>query len=117
MKSKDLLPFKVVAEELGVSRTTLWRARQSLIVGFPEPTVRSRMVFWRRADLGKLEDALFRYQGRIVFERQRNAVRKISALKRAVAAQGPRLRRVCRRPPAHPDLFETASGEVSTLHI
>lgn len=107
MKPHDLIPFKVVAEELGVSRATLWRARLSGIRDFPAPTIRARFVYWRRRDLEKLEDALFQYQGRIVFERERERTRKTAALKRAkaIAAQeAPR--RSSRRRPGQADLFE-----------
>jgi|CXWL01.1.fsa_nt_gi predicted DNA-binding transcriptional regulator AlpA len=86
MRQKDLIPFKVVVEELGVSRATLWRAARSNIGSFPQPIVIRRLVFWRRCDLDKLEDALMRYQGRCAFERQRAEIKKVAALKKAKAA-------------------------------
>lgn len=107
MKPHDLIPFKVVAQELGVSRATLWRARMSGIRDFPAPIIRARFVYWRRRDLEKLEDALFQYQGRVVFERERERTRKTAALKRAKAkAQSKAPRRSFRRRPGQADLFE-----------
>lgn len=102
MKTRDLIPYKAVLEELGVSRTTLWRARSSGIGGFPQPIVRNHMVFWRREDLSKLEDAIFRYRGRVVFERQREAERKVAALTRSAR---PKRRRRDKKLAEHPDLF------------
>ncbi len=102
MKTRDLIPYKAVLEELGVSRTTLWRARSSGISGFPQPIVRNHMVFWRREDLSKLEDAIFRYRGRVVFERQRVAERKVAPLARTAR---PKRRRARKEAPDHPDLF------------
>ncbi len=58
----DLVPQKVVADDLCVSLATLWRARRSNLPGFPAPVIVRNMVFWRKADLGKLEDALMQYQ-------------------------------------------------------
>ncbi len=108
--TKDLLPLKVVIEELGVSRATLWRIRQSGIAEMPAAVVRSRMLFWRRIDLPKLEDACLRYQGRISFERNRAAAERIRVLRIALNA---RLSSRCRRArdqPGDVDLFAWGTG-------
>lgn len=86
MRRKDnLVPFKVVVEEMGLSRASIWRAAQSNIPGFPKPVVIRRLVFWKKTDLAALEDALFRYRGRVAFEREREAPKKIAGLQRAKA--------------------------------
>lgn len=104
MKRSDLVPFKQVTAQLGFSRATIWRARMSGIEGFPQPVMVSRYVFWKRTDLDKLEDALLRYQGRVKFERRRDAEAKIEAARRRLKPS----RRDKRRPSAkrQPDLFE-----------
>lgn len=83
MKKGDLVPLKVVLDELGVSHNTLWRASKSGIASFPPPVVIRRLVYWRQRDIEKLEAALMDYKGRVVFERERNAKRRLEALKRA----------------------------------
>ncbi|MEP7210833.1 MAG: hypothetical protein ABI740_08350 [Alphaproteobacteria bacterium] len=75
-----LVPQKVVADDLCVSLVTLWRARQSGIPGFPEPIVLRNMVFWRKDDLGQLEDALMKFEGRGKFEKRRVGARKNATL-------------------------------------
>jgi hypothetical protein len=67
----DLVPQKVVADDLCVSLVTLWRARRSGIPGFPEPIVLRNMVFWRKCDVSQLEDALMKFEGRGKFEQRR----------------------------------------------
>ena len=67
----NLVPQKVVAGDLCVSVVTLWRARRSGIAGFPEPVILRNMVFWRKDDVGQLEDALMKFEGRGKFERSR----------------------------------------------
>lgn len=104
MKRKDLVPFKAVAEDMGMSRASIWRARKSGIPGFPEPVVIRRLVYWKKTDLTALEDALFRYRGRIAFEREREASRKIATLKRAKAAAS-RKRPPALAPRPQPNLF------------
>jgi hypothetical protein len=83
MRRSDLVPLKVVLGELGVSRNTLWRASRSGIVGFPPPVVVRRLVYGRGRDIEKLEEALMSYKGRVVFERERSAKRRVEVLKRA----------------------------------
>lgn len=79
-RKDELVPLKLVAEEVGMSRTSLWRAARSAIAGFPPPVVIRRLVYWRRQDLDRLDDALARYRGRVEFERQREAQRRIARL-------------------------------------
>ena len=67
----NLLPQKVIAEDLCVSVVTLWRARQSNIPDFPEPVVVRNMIFWRKEDVQQLEDALMKFEGRGKFEADR----------------------------------------------
>ncbi len=105
MKTRDLIPLKVVVDEQCVSRATLWRARKSGIPGFPAPLVIRRQVFWRRADLGKLEAALMLYRGRVEFERTRQAEKKVARLK-AQALLSRRGKRQSRPPRRQPDLFD-----------
>lgn len=86
----DLMPLKAVVQDLGVSRTTLWRAARSDIAGFPAPTIVRRLVYWRRDELERLEDALMRYRGRVKFEQGRNAQQRIERLKKQVRPREPR---------------------------
>ena len=108
MKRDDLMPLKRVADELGVSRATLWRARRSDLPGFPAPLIIRRLVYWRRADLRRLEDALMLYQGRVRFERGRDAQRKVDKLRQTTVqrAKRPRSRK---KGLLQPDLFERRS--------
>ena len=76
----DLVPQKVVADDLCVSIVTLWRARRSGIPGFPEPIVIRNMIFWRKDDVGRLEDALLRFEGRGEFEKRRTGDRRNASL-------------------------------------
>lgn len=79
----DLIPQKVVADDLCVSLVTLWRARQSGIPGFPQPIVLRNMVFWRKDDVGQLEDALLKFEGRGKFEQRREGERRNASLLRS----------------------------------
>lgn len=71
MKLKDYLPLKAVANELGVSRWTLWRAARSDIADFPAPTIVRRRVYWKKSQFEALEAALLQFQGRCTFDRKR----------------------------------------------
>ena len=101
---KDLVPQKVIAEDLCVSLVTLWRARQSGIPGFPEPVIFRNMVFWHKADLEQLEDALLKFEGRSKFEERRVRSRRIASLVKA-QPQPKRQRRPRRLDERQRDLF------------
>lgn len=105
VKKSDLVPLKVVLDELCVSAPTLWRARSSGIESFPRPTIIGRLVFWKRSDIEALEEALLRYEGRGAFERKREAARRIAVLKRTA-----RVRPIARRRSASAqlDLFNVS---------
>jgi len=109
VKRDDLVPLKRVADEVGVSRATLWRARQSNIPDFPAPVIIRHLVYWRRADLKRLEDALMQYQGRVRFERRREAQRKVDQIKKTAAPSRKGARTRAKTKPAQPDLFERRS--------
>ncbi|WP_135209833.1 hypothetical protein [Vitreimonas flagellata] len=85
-----------------MSITTLWRARSSKLEGFPTPVIVQGAVFWRKADLDQLEDALLKFKGRGVFERNREAERKLKRLRAAKPAA------ISAKPPRAPqrDLFD-----------
>jgi predicted DNA-binding transcriptional regulator AlpA len=105
VKLKDHLPLKRVLSELGVSRTTLWRAMNSNISGFPAPTVVRRHVYWPKSDLLALEEAVLRYRGRCVFEDDRAKKGKVAALEKVRAAAAGRRRGRGVAKDVHPDLF------------
>jgi hypothetical protein len=100
----DLLPQKVVADDLCVSLATLWRARRSNLPGFPAPVIIRNMVFWRRGDLGKLEDVLMQFQGRGKFEQERERSKRIAVMTRA-RPQSKRTKRPRRPDERQRDLF------------
>lgn len=100
----DLVPQKVVADDLCVSLATLWRARRSNLPGFPAPVIVRNMVFWRKADLGKLEDALLQFEGRGKFEQERQRSKRIAAMTKA-RAQPKRIKRPRRPDERQRDLF------------
>ncbi len=75
IRRQDLIPQKRVAYEVGVSQTTLWRASKSGLPDFPPPVIVRKKVYWRKADLTALEEALMYFQGRGVFESQRKEPR------------------------------------------
>jgi predicted DNA-binding transcriptional regulator AlpA len=92
MKLKDHLPLKVVVDDLGVSRWTLWRAARSDIPDFPKPIKVGRRLYWKRTELDALEAALLRFEGRCAFDRKRQQERVVKALTKARAAAAPRKR-------------------------
>lgn len=87
MKRSELVPLKVVVEDLCVSATTLWRASKMKLPGWPAPVVIRRLIYWRKADLAALEEALLRFEGRGSFERQRDHAKKVKALTKARAVK------------------------------
>lgn len=104
----DLIPLKRLAARLGVSRATLWRASQC--AGFP-PALRLRgRLFWRGADLGAMEAALDRFQGRGAFERERRHAKACKAATRAMVAaiKKPKRLRTTANTLQQPDLFGAA---------
>lgn len=102
---KDLVPQKVVAEELCTSLITLWRARNSGLADFPAPVLYRGLVCWRRSDLTKLEDALMNFRGRVAFERDRHARKRERVLRQRLRAASSRSPRAKERSKDHPDLF------------
>jgi len=103
VRRKDLIPQKAVADDLCVSITTLWRARNSKLANFPEPVMVQGGVFWKKADLPQLEEAILTFKGRGVFERNREAERKLKRLRTAKPATS------SAKPPPRPpqrDLFD-----------
>lgn len=70
---EQCLSLTETAYELAISRWTLWRAARSDLPGFPEPVVVSRRVYWKKSDLGRLEDAIMFFEGRCAFDRKRKA--------------------------------------------
>jgi predicted DNA-binding transcriptional regulator AlpA len=90
MKLKDYLPLKAVADDLGVSRWTLWRAAGSEIEGFPAPTRVGRQIYWKKSELEALEAALMQFKGRCVFDRQRKRRKLVTKLARAKRSSAPK---------------------------
>lgn len=70
MADDDLVPLKLVLDEVGVSRATLWRVLKSDIEGIPAPTRQRGRLFWRRAEIAQIDAALDAYGGRGEYERQ-----------------------------------------------
>jgi predicted DNA-binding transcriptional regulator AlpA len=111
---KDLIPQKRIAAELGVSRSSLWRAMKSGIAGFPAPVVVRRRLYWRASDMPALKDALDLFAGRTAFETARRHAR--ARVARAMVVVGKRKtprRAAC---PPQPDLFGDGKGEVGASH-
>lgn len=91
-----------MADELCVSITTLWRARKSKLEGFPPAVIIQGAVFWKKSDLPQLEDALLTFKGRGVFERNREAAKKLKRLQASKrASRAPKRAGISQR-----DLFE-----------
>ncbi|MEQ1708833.1 MAG: hypothetical protein ABL864_10960 [Terricaulis sp.] len=108
----DIIPLKRVAANLGISRSSLWRACKSNIPDVPPPLVVRGRVYWRRSDLPELEAALARYPGRVAFERECRHAKARVALAEAIAASARRKRIAKRRVPdvRQPDLFGAADS-------
>lgn len=70
---QQCLSLTETAYELAISRWTLWRAARSDLPDFPQPVVVSRRVYWKKSDLGRLEDAIMFFEGRCAFDRKRKA--------------------------------------------
>lgn len=109
MKRDDLVPLKRVAEEVGMSRTSLWRAARSDIPDFPAPVVIRRLVYWKRQDMERLDAALLRYRGRVKFERDREANQKIERLKKKAKPPSKRVRPPTDENLPQPDLFDRST--------
>jgi hypothetical protein len=62
------------------------------------------MVFWRKADLGKLEDALMQFAGRGTFEQERERSKRIAVMTKA-RPQPKRIKRTRRPDERQRDLF------------
>jgi len=105
---KALVPQKRVAADLGVSRSSLWRASRSAIPGFPAPVIVRARVYWREADLPALKAALERFEGRTAFERARRFAKACAAREDAAGAKPKRGKGT--GPARHPDLFGEAAA-------
>jgi predicted DNA-binding transcriptional regulator AlpA len=105
---KDLVPLKRVAADLGVSRSTLWRASRSAIPGFPRPLVLRARVYWLRGDLPALKAAMDRFQGRRAFEAERRHAKARAALAQASGLKSKRRKPASTIP--QPDLFGAADA-------
>jgi hypothetical protein len=100
---KYLVPQKRIAAELGISRSSLWRASRSAIPGFPAPVVLRARVYWLRTDLPALRAAMKRFQGRSVFEAERRYAKARAAVAEATGVKAKR--RVRAVALIRPDLF------------
>ncbi len=105
MKLKELVPLKAVVEDLCVSKSTLWRARNSDLPGFPKATIIRRQVFWKESELGALEDALILFKGRAVFDEQRANTKRVDAIMKRKGAAKRKRRQSLRRDTAQQELF------------
>lgn len=105
MRFKDYLPQKAVAEDLGVSLPTLWRARNSNLPNFPAPTIIRGQVYWKKSELQALEDAILQFRGRSVFESQRDHANKVKALIKAKPSPKRKPRQQSRRDSSQQELF------------
>lgn len=103
---KDLVPQKRVAAELGVSRSSLWRASRSAIPGFPPPVVLRGRVYWLRSDMPAVRVAMDRFQGRSAFEAARRHAKARAALDGATGPKPKRRKHASTIP--QPDLFDAA---------
>ncbi len=102
----DLMHQKAVAHELCVSLVTLWRARRCNIPGFPQPVIFRKMVFWKKSDLDRLEDALMKFEGRCKFENRRQAQQKLDRLREQARPSPKRARASANAATVQTDLFK-----------
>jgi hypothetical protein len=105
---RDLVPQKRIAAELGVSRSSLWRASRSAIPGFPPPVVLRARVYWLRTDLPALRLAMERFQGRKAFEEARRHGNARAALAEITGHKAKRRKQATER--RQPDLFDAADA-------
>jgi predicted DNA-binding transcriptional regulator AlpA len=105
---KDLIPQKRVMAELNISRSSLWRAIQSDIEGFPAPTIVRSRLYWRPSELPALRAALDQFRGRKAFEQNRRHARAVAA--RAEATGLLAKTRKAKPAVAQPDLFGEADA-------
>jgi predicted DNA-binding transcriptional regulator AlpA len=108
---KDLVPQKRVAAELGVSRSSLWRAMRSDIAGFPAAIVVRSRLYWRQSDLPALQAALDKFRGRKAFEQKRRHAKAVAA--RAKAAGLHANKRKSKPVLSQPDLFGEADAALT----
>ena len=102
MQNDRPIPLKQIAGAIGISRSTLWRARKA-VTDFPAPLVVRGRLFWCEDDVPELQEALTRYQGRTAFEvEQRRAA--LRAEKTRLQERKPARRRR-KAVHTHPDLF------------
>lgn len=105
---RDLVPQKRIAAELGVSRSSLWRASRSSIPDFPAPVVLRARVYWLSTDLPALRLAMERFQGRKAFEKERRHAKVRAALVEAAGLKPKRRKQATAL--RQPDLFDAADA-------
>lgn len=84
--SDDLVPHKTMLAKLGLSRTSVWRAMQSNIVGFPTPVVVRRRMHWSDENLSEIAACMKAYVGRREFEKYRRCSALAKKLKQMKGA-------------------------------
>lgn len=115
MENDDLVHLKRVLSEVGVSRSTLWRALNSKIGGFPQPVIVRRRVYWRRKELAAIDQAMDAYRGRLAFDAMRRRDRARFALIQLKQAEFRQRRKAIRvRMPSQVDLFTATDDSEAT---
>ena len=115
MRNDELVPLKRVLGEIGISRSTLWRALNSKIPGFPDPTLVGRRLHWTREELVAIDRAMGVYRGRVAFDAMRRRDRARFALIQLKQAERRQRRKAIRvRMPDQVDLF-TAMDDSEAL--
>lgn len=89
---EGLVPHKRALAQLGLSRTSVWRATQCGIEGFPAPVIVRRRIYWRAEDLNHLVGAMMRYEGRGAFNALRAQSSTHSIRLSATSAQSPAIK-------------------------